>query len=232
MKKRMIICVILVIIIIVVSGTIYLAYTSNEKKAKNKITYMENPTIQSCSNDENLLLNLRFLTSEYPLESYSVYSSNKNIVPKIEDISEFKKNNGNKVFTFHLNIKVPKGVSQFDLTFNINDKEYFVKNIENNNFNIPDEKSSKEFVIYSPYVNDGDIQEFNNNIVFKGKDITGANFGILGEEILEKNLINKNSVELISQNNKPAIVGYFYEKNNQKVCIANSYHTEYLENEE
>ena len=187
MKKRMIICVILVIIIIVVSGTIYLAYTSNEKKAKNKITYMENPTIQSCSNDENLLLNLRFLTSEYPLESYSVYSSNKNIVPKIEDISEFKKNDGNKVFTFHLNIKVPKGVSQFDLTFNINDKEYFVKNIENNNFNIPDEKSSKEFVIYSPYVNDGDIQEFNNNIVFKGKDITGANFGILGEEILEKN---------------------------------------------
>jgi hypothetical protein len=231
MNKKAITRVLLVTILIItaiVIGSHYLPHDSKEKK----IRYMENPIIQSCSNDANLKLNLRFLTNEIPLESYSVISSNKDVIPKIEDISELKRDDGNTIFTFFLNIIVPEGISKFDLKFEINGKDYSVKDIENNNFNVPNEKSSKEFVVYSPYVNKGEIQEFNNSIIFKEKDITGADFGILGEKVLEKKILNKNTIELISENNKPAIVGYYYEKNNQKVCIANAYHTEYLENEE
>lgn len=232
MKKKSFVILTLTGILIIFTIFYSMDFFQKDKDDNKTTNYMETPHIQSCTNDENLELNLRFLTYENDLGSYFVTSSNQDIAPKIKSVSEVTKSDGSKLFTFSLAIKVPSGVSKFDLNFQINGNNYSVKNIENMNFNVPIETRSKEFVVYSPYVSDGEMQEFNNQITFNGVDFTDANFTIFGETILEKNILNKNKVEIISENNKPAIVGYYYEKDNQKVCIANSYHTEYLDKDE
>lgn len=134
-----------------------------------------------------------------------------------------------KINTFDLSLTVPIGEIEFGLDFKINGKDYHINKIKNQNFNEPKEKSGKSFIMYSPFVEFEEKQQFRNDVEFTDIDITGAEFTVIGEKILEIDILNKNSVIIISENDKPAIVGYYYRKNNKTICMFNSYHTEFLE---
>lgn len=218
-------------------GVGYIINDKNNKKEleesyDNDNLYMETPKVSTCTSDSNLELQIRFFSNSAnkKITSSNVVSS----VPEIE-VSEFKvvefiNKDTSKVFTFNVSIKVPKGKSEFDLDFTVDDEKYTVKNIENLNFETPEERSEKMFGIHSPYISKGEKQEFLNEITFYTKDITNAEFFLLGEEISNIEIKDKNNVHIRSFNDEPSIVGYYYVKDAKSVCIANSYHTEALTN--
>lgn len=202
--------------------------SNNGKINTQHKNYLENPKISSCSNDASLPLQIRYV-SEENIENYSITSSNENVLID-ETTINISTYDGYKIYTFNLFLIVPEGEIEFDLKFDIENSEYYVKSIKNMNFNIPTEKSEKEFIFYSPFIEKDKKQEFRNDIKFKQVDLTGISFHILGEKILDSKLNDNNSVTIISENNTPSIVGYYYIQNKKKVCMFNAYHTEYLEN--
>lgn len=232
MKKRWIgIFLVIAVCMIVMIPFILLKEKAEETKPSDKdfSPYLEQAAVHTCSNDEDLELQLRFV-SDTDMETYSVSSSDEAIETEIIDVTTME-GNGKYLYTFILNLTMPKGSSAFSLIFDINQQEYTLKNIQHENFNAPESMSGKSFVIYSPYVENGANQQFQNDITLHDAALSSdAQFGIFGEDLLNASVIGNKAI-LTSQNNEPAIVGYYYVQDGQKVCIANSYHTEYLEKE-
>lgn len=154
----------------------------NENDDETRKLYLEQPTITTCSNNENW------------------------------------------------NLIMPVGKTNFDLHFNIDNETYTLKNITHTNFNNDFNFDSLEFVFNSIYTEEeGQPQEYTNNIIFNNFDVTNAEFNILGEEVKSIDKIGKNQVSIISTNNKSAVVGYYCIIDGNMYSIGNAYHTEYLD---
>lgn len=204
----------------------------NENDDETRKLYLEQPTITTCSNNENLNLQIRFLCNDknYTVSNYEIQSSMKYILIDTLAVHYFENEDGSLVVIFHLNLIMPVGKTNFDLHFNIDNETYTLKNITHTNFNNDFNFDSLEFVFNSIYTEEeGQPQEYTNNIVFNNFDVTNAEFNILGEEVKSIDKIGKNQVCIISTNNKSAVVGYYCIIDGNMYSIGNAYHTEYLD---
>lgn len=241
MQKKYVLGGITIILITVGLGVGYIMNEKNSQKKdaneleatyNNEKLYMETPKVSTCTSDSNLELQIRFFSNSAKKEitSSNVVSSSPDVEVSKFKLVELNNEDTSKVFTFEVSIKVPKGKSKFDLDFTVDNEKYTLKDIENINFETPEERSEKMFGIHSPYVSKGEKQEFLNEITFYTKDITNAEFFLLGEEVTNIEIKDDKNVHIRSLNDKPSIVGYYYIKDSMSVCIANSYHTEELTN--
>lgn len=113
-------------------------------------------------------------------------------------------------------------MSYFDLTLNINNKSYTVKNIAHHNFH------TKAPVAYSLSMlqESPDFRHETGTYTHVGldhKDIRKLTFGLLQKTLRDITYQNKHEAELISNAIFPSIIGVYYIENNQTTCIGNTY---------
>ena len=139
----------------------------NENDDETRKLYLEQPTITTCSNNENLNLQIRFLCNDknYTVSNYEIQSSMKDILIDTLAVHYFENEDGSLVVIFNLNLIMPVGKTNFDLHFNIDNETYTLKNITHTNFNNDFNFDSLEFVFNSIYTEEeGQPQEYTNNI--------------------------------------------------------------------
>ena len=225
MRKKSILLLIITMLTICVG-------CSTKKEVSPTSLYFEQPTVTTCSNDSNLNLQIRFLTNDmnFKVSNYQVKSSNKEVMVKDSKFSYSENDDNTLIINFNLDLTVPTGKSNFDLKFNVNDKEYILKDITHVNYNNNFKFDGVSQIFHSPYCpENGSISQYINEIELKNFDISNADFFILGEEINSVDKVSSNEVHITSTNNKPAIVGYACTVNGKTYCIGNSYHTEKLD---
>ena len=79
----------------------------NENDDETRKLYLEQPTITTCSNNENLNLQIRFLCNDknYTVSNYEIQSSMKDILIDTLAVHYFENEDGSLVVIFNLNLK-------------------------------------------------------------------------------------------------------------------------------
>lgn len=219
-------------ILIIVVALLNCLGCAKENGTEPSVLYLEQPTITTCSNNENLNLQIRFLCNDknYKVSNYEVKASLEDISVEVLNINYIENDDESIVIVYILDLTMPAGETVFDLNFKIDDIEYDVKDITHINYDNNFSFGGVEYVFNSIYIREeGEVQEYINDIKFDNFDVTEAEFFILGEDIEYVNKVGRNQVSIISTNDKSAIVGYACISNGNTYCIGNSYHTEILE---
>lgn len=79
----------------------------NENDNETRKLYLEQPTITTCSNNENLNLQIRFLCNDknYTVSNYEIQTSNKDVSVDTVIVKYFENEDDSLVVIFNQNLK-------------------------------------------------------------------------------------------------------------------------------
>ena len=209
-----------ILLISILSISLLFYFYANTKKEKPSLSdqLIQPEVIATCSNQNTYQLVLQYVHDKEATQ-ISVGASIDDPTIQVQKIFTEPRNSYTKII---LDLEAPKEESHFNLTLNINNKNYTVKNITHHNFHTKDPVDySLSTLQESP-----DFRHETGTYTHVGldhKDIRQLTFGLLQETLTDIAYQNKHEAEVISNAIFPSITGVYYIENNQTTCIGNTY---------
>lgn len=209
-----------ILLISILSISLLFYFYANTKKEKPSLSdqLIQPEVIATCSNQNTYQLVLQYVHDKEATQ-ISVGASIDDPNIQVQKIFTEPRNSYTKII---LDLEAPKEESHFNLTLNINDKNYTIKNITHHNYHTKDPIAySLSMLQESP-----DFRHETETYTHVGldhKDIRQLTFGLLQETLTDIVYQNKHEAELISNAIFPSIIGVYYIENNQTTCIGNTY---------
>ena len=209
-----------ILLISILSISLLFYFYANTKKEKPSLSdqLIQPEVIATCSNQNTYQLVLQYVHDK-EVTQISVGASIDDPTIQVQKIFTEPRNSYTKII---LDLEAPKEESHFNLTLNINDKNYTIKNITHHNYHTKDPIAySLSMLQESP-----DFRHETETYTHVGldhKDIHQLTFGLLQETLTDIDYQNKHEAELISNAIFPSIIGVYYIENNQTTCIGNTY---------
>lgn len=209
-----------ILLISILSISLLFYFYAGAKKEKPSLSeqLIQPEVIATCSNQNTYQLVLQYVHDKEATQ-ISVGASIDDPTIQVQKIFTDPRNSYTKII---LDLEAPKEESHFNLTLNINDKNYTIKNITHHNYHTKDPIAySLSMLQESP-----DFRHETETYTHVGldhKDIRQLTFGLLQETLTDIVYQNKHEAELISNAIFPSIIGVYYIENNQTTCIGNTY---------
>lgn len=224
MKQKIFYFSILLIFILICTLVFRLHFNTKKEKSSISTQLIQPKTISTCSNQDIYQLVFQYVNNKENAQ-ISVGASTNTQDVQIQKVSTELLNRYTKII---VELNAPKEVSYFDLTLNINNKNYILKNITHHNYH------TKDPIAYSL----SGLQEnpeykyeigTHTHVGLDYKDIRNLSFGLLQETLTDISYKSIHEAELISNAVFPSIIGVYYIENNHTTCIGNTYRSIYLE---
>ena len=218
MKQKITYFSILLIFILICTLVFYAQISTKKEKPSLSEQLIQPAVIATCSNQNTYQLVLQYVHDKEATQ-ISVGASINNPNVQVQKISTEPRKSYTKII---LDLEAPKEESYFNLTLNINNTDYTLKNITHHNYH------TKDPVAYSLSMLQ-EMPDFRHetgtftHVGLDHKDIRKLTFGLLGETITDIKYTNKHEAELISDTIFPSVIGVYYIENNQTTCIGNTY---------
>lgn len=204
----------------ILSLSLLFYFYAGTKKEKTSLSeqLIQPEVIATCSNQNTYQLVLQYVHNKEATQ-ISVGASIDDPNVQVQKVSTEPRNTYTKII---LDLKAPKEESHFNLTLNINNKNYILKNITHHNFH------TKAPVAYSLSMlqESPDFRHETGTYTHVGldhKDIRKLTFGLLQKTLRYITYQNKHEAELISNAIFPSIIGVYYIESNQTTYIGNTY---------
>lgn len=212
---------------ILVLSLLLISCSNNEKNDEGKI-YTENMCVATCTNGPKLSYDFQLASYEkLENENIELYLNSETASVARYELNYLESlTNDIRVYSLYITLDTPASESNYDIILEFPDLNQEIKFLDNvnMNFNNADFSLSYEKNLVTSFDNTVKDQIFENTISLPDYNVNELTFDVLGEELIDTTVLDKNTVKIVSKSTTPMIIGYSFKSNEKDYCIGNTYH--------